>query len=298
MTNPRGERREIELSAGTVRYFERGSGTPALFVHGLGVNGNLWRKVVPGLADGLRCITPDWPLGAHAVAMRPEADLTPPGVARLIAELMDRLDLRDVVLVGNDTGGAICQMVIARHRERIGRLVLTPSDAYDNFLPLSFRWLQYAARVPPLLRLSMQVLRLRPARRLPLAFGLVAKRPIDHAVTDEYVTRLLDAPGVFRDTCKLLRGIDTRDTRAAAETFGSFDRPVLLVWPPDNPAFTWSFAERLAGDFPNAKLVAVDDSYTFVSEDQPQRLVDAIRDFLADTDAALNSRPSARRAGA
>lgn len=275
----------MRLSAGVVHYHERGDGPPMLFVHGLGVNGNLWRKVVPGLADRFRCLTPDWPLGAHAVAMDPDADLSPPAVAGLIAEFMERLELRDVTLVGNDTGGAICQMVIARYAERIARLVLTPCDAYDNFLPLSFRWLQWTAHVPPLLNAAMQLLRIRAARQLPLAFGLVAKRPIDAAVTDEWVGRLLDVPGVFRDTCKLLRGIDPRDTNAAAETFGRFTRPVLLVWPPENPAFTWAFAERLARAFPNATLKRVDDSYTFVPEDQPERLVEEIRAFCAPAEA-------------
>jgi len=279
MSDPRGERHEVQLNAGVIRYHERGAGPTMLFVHGLAVNGQLWRKVVPGLADRFRCITPDWPLGAHAVAMRPEADLAPPAVAGLILDFMEHLELRDVILVGNDTGGAICQMVVARCPEWIARLVLTPCDAYDNFLPPAFRWLQWGAHVPPLLWAAMQLLRVRALRRLPLAFGLVAKRPIDDAITDEYTARLLDAPGVFRDACKLLRGIDPRDTNAAAETFGRFRRPVLLVWPPDNPAFTWAFAERLAAAFPSATLIPIDDSYTFVPEDQPERLVELIREF-------------------
>src|SRR3954453_3631883 len=87
-----GEARDLRLSSGTIRYRERGSGPAVVFVHGLLVNADLWRKVVPAVAAGHRCIAPDWPLGSHEVAMRPDADLSPPGVARLIAEFLEALD--------------------------------------------------------------------------------------------------------------------------------------------------------------------------------------------------------------
>ena len=108
------EMHEIELTPGTIRYRDVGRGEPIVFVHGLLVNGDLWRKVVPPLARSFRCIVPDLPLGSHVTAMRPDADLTPPGLARLIADLLAALDLRDVTLVGNDTGGALCQLVATR----------------------------------------------------------------------------------------------------------------------------------------------------------------------------------------
>jgi pimeloyl-ACP methyl ester carboxylesterase len=81
-----GNPRDVTLDQGTIRYRERGSGQPIVFVHGLLVNGDLWRKVVPGLARDFRCITPDWPLGSHELPMKPDADLSPPALAKLIAE--------------------------------------------------------------------------------------------------------------------------------------------------------------------------------------------------------------------
>ena len=130
---------EIHLSQGTIRYREDGTGEPLLFVHGVVVNGGLWRKVVPRLSKDFRCIVPDWPLGAHELPMNPDADLSPPALAQLVVDFMDALGLETVTLVGNDTGGAICQLVMTRRPDRIGRLVLTSCDAIDNCPPQFFR---------------------------------------------------------------------------------------------------------------------------------------------------------------
>ena len=143
-----GEQRELALPQGTIRYRERGSGEPIVFIHGLLVNGDLWRKVVPELSKDYRCIAPDLPLGSHAKAMSESADLSVYGLAKLIDDFLAALDLRDVALVGNDTGGALCQIVITRHPQRIGRLLLTPCDAFDNFPPPFFKWLLLPAKTP------------------------------------------------------------------------------------------------------------------------------------------------------
>src|SRR5262249_18521811 len=123
--------KEIELSPGMVRYRDVGKGPPIVFVHGLLVSSLLWRKVVPSLSRTHRCIVPDWPLGSHAVALKPDADVSPLGVAKLIAELIEALGLDDVTLVGNDVGGALCQLVVTKFPQRIGRLVLTTCDAFE-----------------------------------------------------------------------------------------------------------------------------------------------------------------------
>ena len=102
-----GERKEVELPQGTIAYRERGSGEPIVFIHGLLVNGDLWRKVVPELSKDYRCIAPDLPLGSHTRRDERGADLSPYGVAKLIDDFLAALDLRDVTLVGNDTGGAL-----------------------------------------------------------------------------------------------------------------------------------------------------------------------------------------------
>ena len=143
---------EARLQQGTIRYRESGTGEPVVLVHGLLTDGQLWREVAPRLARDFRVIAPDWPLGSHQLPLEPGADLSPPGLARIIADFISELDLEEVTLVGNDTGGALCQLVAAHHPERLGRLVLTPCDAYENFLPPAFRPLQMLAHVPGALR--------------------------------------------------------------------------------------------------------------------------------------------------
>jgi pimeloyl-ACP methyl ester carboxylesterase len=271
---------EVSLSAGTVRYRDTGSGPPVLFVHGLLVNGLLWRKVVPGVEGSARCIVPDWPLGAHAPAMNPGADLTPRGVARLIGEFIDKLELDDVTVVGNDTGGALVQMLAVERPDRIGRIVLTPCDSFDNFLPAMFKGLQLASKVPGGLTGMVQALRLAPARRLPIAFGWLVKHGTDKDVYDEIIGRYFADRGVRRDTRRFVAAIRKRDTLEAAEKLPSFDKPALVVWAREDKVFPLAHAERLVELLPQGRLEVIDDSYSFVPEDQPDRLAELIRDFV------------------
>jgi len=264
---------------GTVRYHDRGSGPPIVFVHGLLVNSGLWRQVVPGLVDaGFRCLTPDWPLGSHSLPM-PDADLTPTGVADLVASFLERLDLNDVTLVGNDTGGAITQLVMTRHPERIGRVVLTPSDCYENFLPPLFRPLSVVAKLPGSMRPITAALRIRALHRLPFTFGWVSKRPMPADVVDSYLAPSRGSGAIRADLRRFLSGIHRRYTLEAARGFGAFDKPVLLAWAEEDRVFPMRYAERLAADLPNATLQTIPDSYVFVPEDRPELLTEMIVAF-------------------
>jgi pimeloyl-ACP methyl ester carboxylesterase len=277
---------EVKISSGTMRYRESGSGPPIVFMHGLLVDGRLWRKVTPLLDDRYRCIVPDLPLGSHPVAMDPDADLFPPGLARLVAGLLEALELEDVTLVANDTGGAIAQITAANHPQRIGRLALTNCDAFENFLPPAFRPLQWAARVPGMLTGMMQGMRLAPMRRLPMAYGRLIKRDFRGAPTREWVEPFLSDGGVRRDTVKVLKGIDPKYTFEAAEKLRSFERPAMLAWAVEDRFFKLSYAERLAETIPGARLERIEDSYTFVPEDQPERLAELIDSFAREATSA------------
>jgi len=281
------ETRTVQLDAGPIHYRESGSGPPIVFAHGLLVDGTLWRKVTPLLDDRFRCVVPNLPLGSHREPMRPDADLTPPGVARILADFMGALQLEDATLVGNDTGGAISQLVAANHPERLGRLVLTPCDAYENFLPPFFRPLQYAAKVPGLLTTLVQPMRVRALQRGPLGFGfLISPQNIDPDVLDAWLEPYLSNGDVRRDTIKFLRSISNRYTLEAAERLRDFDRPTLIAWAPEDRFFKFKYAQRLAEEIPDARLVTIDDSRTFVSEDQPERLAEEIASFVTETAAS------------
>jgi pimeloyl-ACP methyl ester carboxylesterase len=289
-----GEPREVSLPSGAIRYRERGSGEPILFVHGLLVNGGLWRKVVPELSKDFRCITPDWPLGSHELPMNPDADLSPPGLARLIADFADAIGINGATLVGNDTGGGLCQIAVANHPERFGRLVLTPCDAYDNFPPTFFRMIVLgvlaAARVPGLRSTLTLSARVGFLRNSPLAFGWLCKHGIDRAAAESYLRPVVSSRPVRDDLAKVLKGIRPKHTAEAATRLAGFKRPVLIVWTKEKDFFPVEHGERLARDFPNARLEWVDDSYTFVPEDQPQRLAELIAGFAREpaTDATAN----------
>jgi pimeloyl-ACP methyl ester carboxylesterase len=269
---------EVRLAQGTIRYRELGTGAPIVLVHGLLTNGELWREVAPKLAEEFRVIVPDWPLGSHAVALNPGVDRSPLGMAQIITDFLAELDLEDVTLVGNDTGGALCQIVVTNSPERIGRLVLTPCDAYENFLPPAFRPLQILAHVPGAPFVLTQSMRSRFARRLPIAYGWVTKRA-DDALTASWLAPALSSREIRGDLAAFLRGISKRYTLAAAERFGEFAKPVLIAWAPEDRFFGMRYAERLVAAFPDARLELIEDSYTFAPIDQPGRTAELIAAF-------------------
>jgi pimeloyl-ACP methyl ester carboxylesterase len=276
---------EITLEQGTIRYRDEGSGPTLVFIHGALVDGSLWAPVVERLSGRARCVVPDLPLGSHRTPMRPDADLSPGGLARLIAGLLEALDLRDVTLVGNDTGGALCQLVATRHPERLARLVLTDCDAFENFPPKAFRSLVVAARTHTLTA-AIEPLRLRRLRRLPIAYGWLTKRPVPDDVLDGWVRPFLESRGVRRDARRFLAAIDRDLLLDNAPRLAEFDRPVLLAWARSDPFFPVAHAHRLAAIFPDARVVEIDDARAFVSWDQPDRLAELLGEFALTPVAA------------
>ncbi|ONI78726.1 alpha/beta hydrolase [Actinosynnema sp. ALI-1.44] len=275
-----GIRKVARLSRATVDYRECGEGSPVVFVHGLLVNSNLWRKVAPLVAEaGNRCIAPDWPLGGHTRPV-PGADLTPPGVADLIAEFLNNLDLRDVTLVANDTGGALVQLVLARNPVRVGRAVFTPSDCFEHFLPQPFTSLPKLARVPGFGWALANVLRSRVIQRSPVGFGLLTKRPVPQDVVDSYLLPSRTSPAVRADLTRFVRTIHNRHTLDAARKIGSFAKPVLLAWAKEDRIFPVELAHRLAGILPNATVTEIPDTLTLVPEDRPDELAELIVKFV------------------
>lgn len=272
-----GERREISLAAGTVRYREAGEGKPIVFVHGYLTDGRLWDGVVERLADRFRCVAPDWPLGAHRVAMSPAADLSPPGIADLIASFLEALELSDATIVGNDSGGALSQVLAARHPEQIGRLVLTNCDTHENFPPGAFKALPVLAGLPGGMSVLAAPFRIGAMARA--AFRPFAVDPLPPELIASWMEPAAHDAGIRRDLKKFTAGMNKRHTLAAAERLRGSEPPILLAWAPGDRFFPIRYAERLAGEAGNAQIVEIPDSKTFVPIDQPQRLADAIAAF-------------------
>jgi pimeloyl-ACP methyl ester carboxylesterase len=277
---------EAEVSAGIIEYEDTGgSGPVVVLLHGLAMDGSLWRHVVSELRGDHRCVVPTLPLGGHRQPMRADADLSPRGIARLEAEFLEALNLRDVTLVGNDSG--LFQFTAAEHPERIARLVITSCEAFENFppgLPGTNLWL--AAKLPGGVNVSVQPLRLRALRRLPVAFGWMAKRPIPHEVTDAWLRPLLSRREIRRDLTRYLRAAKKGDMLAAAEGLRSFERPALVIWAKEDRVMPPEHGRRFAELLPRARLVEIPDSYTLIPEDQPTELARLLRDFVREPTAA------------
>jgi pimeloyl-ACP methyl ester carboxylesterase len=272
------QRRELALPTGTIRYREAGEGRPVVFVHGYLVDGRLWDGVVEALRGRCRCITPDWPIGAQQVAMSPDADLTPYGVASTIASFLERLDLSDATIVGNDSGGAMSQVLASRHPERIGRLVLTNCDLYENFPPGIFKAMPLIAAVPGGMALLAAPFRIGALSRA--AFKPFARTPIPPELVASWTAPGLRDRGVSRDLRKVTAGMRKRYTLEAAERLRQVELPILLAWAPDDGYFPISGAERFAAEMRDAQIVQIAGAKTFVPLDQPQRLADEIAAFL------------------
>jgi pimeloyl-ACP methyl ester carboxylesterase len=273
---------EIELSAGTIDYEDTGGDGPVLvMLHGLMMDASLWDGPIADLRAGYRCVAPTLPLGAHRRAMHADADLSLPGIARLVAELLDRLDLGDVTLVGNDTGGALVQLLMRDGAERVGRVVLASCDAFDNFPPgLTGKTLVLTGRLSPaMFGLFMQQMRLKLVRRLPIAFGWLTKR--GDAATARWMRPVMKQAEIRRDTVRVLRSVAADPTLLleAAESLPSFSRPALVVWASGDRVMPPEHGRRLAGLLPLGQLAEVEDSYTLIPLDQPARLAQLIREF-------------------
>ena len=276
-----GKARGVALPQGTVSYRERGSGPTLLFVHGFLVNGDLWRGVVPGLADRFRCITPDWPLGSHSPAMNPDADLSPHGIVRLIDDFMRELALDEVTLVGNDTGGALAQMLVTTRPGRVARLVLTPCDSFRNFPAWWSKPLRPVGYSQRLMGVVGRPLRKRAVQRLPLVYGWVSKTPFPPEIASSYVEPGLRDAAVRRDFGRAFRSTRARHTLEAAARLDTFDRPALVVWSTEKARiYPLDHGRRLAELLPQGRLELVDDSYIYVPEDQPARLAELIGEFM------------------
>lgn len=282
-----GVPRSVEVAGGTLDYFERGVGPVLLFSHGWLANANLWRNVIDLLHVDFRCIALDLPLGSHRTPMNDDAVLDPGGVAALIVEASERLDLSEVTLVGNDSGGAYSQIALARHGEhnagRVTHLILTSCETpYDDWPPPPFDGLPSLARDPQALGAMLGALEDPAIRSTPPAYGLLLKHPIAPEVSDSYALPATREDGVLRDVAKAMMGASTTEVRAAGELLiAASELPTMLIWSREDEVFPLEHAERFAGALKHGQLVVIDDAYSFTPEDRPDAVAAAIREFAS-----------------
>jgi pimeloyl-ACP methyl ester carboxylesterase len=233
---------------------------------------------VPKLAADARCIAPDFPLGSHTPAM-PEADLTLPGQAQIVVDLLDALDLPSAVIVGTGYGGDIAQMVAAEHPRRVTALVLIATNAFDSD-PWPTKLLAWLGRPPGAAAVLARAVRIRQLMRTPITYGWATKYPISDDIMAAYTDPVRTDPAVRRDLLRFLRGLSPKYLADASPRLASFTKPALVVWPTEDRVFPAEGARRLVDTMPRAELVEVGDSYSWVAEDQPDELVIALAGFL------------------
>jgi pimeloyl-ACP methyl ester carboxylesterase len=262
-----------DLPQGRLEYHATGpaasSRPPVVFVHGILVDARLWQPVAERLAaEGIRSYAPTLPLGAHQRPMNADADLSPQGMATLIRDFISALGLRDVTIVGNDTGGAICQVMLGGDTSRVRAAVLTNGDALGTFPPRALAPLFRALRHPRLVAGLARALRWERVRHGRLAFGPLSSGPLDPDLTGSWMQPLA-SKAIRRDLATFARGVNRRVLLDAARRFGQFTGPVRILWGEDDPFFRTRLGQQLSEAFPHATLTTVPGGRTFLPLDHP-----------------------------
>ena len=281
------ECKRLDTRLGPLAWRSSGSGPTIVFFAGALANGDLWRDVVVALEDRYRCITIDLPLGAHPWPLSPGADRSATSLARLLLDCVELLEVEDATVVANDTAGGLLLLSLATGHPalgRVGRLVLTNCENYDQFPPDKLKKAVAVARALPRLARAAMRLQIWLQHRSPAlrrrGISAVAASGLD----DERVESLSEPARrdhrVVGDLVAALAGERPQLLIDAAQAIPRFDRPVLVIWGDACDFFPMAGAQRLASDFPQATLVLVPGAKTWVPVDNPAAVADAIAKFV------------------
>ncbi|WP_255516489.1 alpha/beta fold hydrolase [Luteimonas suaedae] len=273
MTDARGffdGRRTAATPSGTISYVERGSGPVALFVHGVLLNGYLWRHQLAALDDARRCIAVDLLAHGHTEAAEGQ-DVSVTANAHMLAQFLDALGVEQVDLVGNDSGGGICQIFAALYPQRLRSLVLSNCDAHDNWPPEAFQPFVAMVAAGGLEGALTGMLADKAAYREALAPAY--ERP--EAVTDEtieaYLRPFLDAPGRMRELERFVNAFDCRHTLAIEDRLRRLQVPTLVAWGTDDAYFPLEWSKWLQRTIPGTtRRVEFEGARIFFPEERWQ----------------------------
>ncbi|WP_280220242.1 alpha/beta fold hydrolase [Nocardia neocaledoniensis] len=276
----------VDVPAGRIHYTEHGDGPPVVLLHGPLMNHTVWDRVLPLLPEGFRYLRLDLPFGGHPEPLRPGTDLSMRGLNQLIADVLAALDLRAVTLVHSDWGGALFLTAYGLD-ERVGRMIVFPCEAFDNFPPgLPGKTATVAAHLPGGIGLAQRQLRIRWLRANPLMFGWMAKYPLPDDLVHGWTEPGLRDPALRADLLAYFRsGFERADLIANTEALRRFPGEALILWSSAGKVMPREHGRRLAALMPRARLVEIDDAYVLSMLDQPAAVADAMTDFLTTTAA-------------
>lgn len=270
------------LSAGEISYREVGEGRPLVFIHGLFLNGSVWDGMVGDLAKQYRCIVPEWPLGAHWTPMKADADLSPTGAAKLVAEFLEALELEDVVLVAGDFGAVVAKVAAARHNDRIDALAITNCDALEVFPAKGFEYFAWLPLIPGgTWGMAKAMYHLEGLRQGHGSFGGLTRNPMPPKMTRAFVEPLAAKSGVRRDASKMMLGMDKALTLALPVELQAAGLPVLIIWGEEDHLFPLDLGRRLrAAIGAKAQIAEIAQAKAFGMWDEPAECARAVTDFL------------------
>ncbi len=267
---PSPTKHSVQTPSGRISYLEQGKGPVALFMHGVLLNGYLWRHQLAGLSDMRRCIAPD--LLAHGdTEMSPNQDLSVTANAEMLQQFLDALKIDQVDLVGNDSGGGICQILAALYPERIRSLTLTDCDTHDNWPPEAFKPFLAMAANGGLRGTLEAMLADKDVYRSPNVLGPAYEHP--ERVSDEsieiYLRPLVRTEQRTRDFQRFLAAFDNKHTRAIEDRLKMLESPTLIVWGTDDVYFDVKWSCWLAETIPGTKRrVEFRDARIFFPEER------------------------------
>jgi len=267
---PVAERKQVETPSGRISYIERGRGPAALFVHGVLLNGHLWRHQLDELSDMRRCIAVD--LLAHGeTEIAPDQNVSVTANAEMLKQFLDSLKIDQVDLVGNDSGGGICQIFAALYPEHLRSLTLTDCDTHDNWPPEAFKPFIAMAANGGLRRTLEAMLSDKSIYRSPDALGPAYEAP--ERLSDEdieaYLRPFLKSEQRTRDLQRFVGAFDNKHTLAVEDRLKTLNAPTLIVWGTDDVYFDVKWSRWLAENIPGTRRrVEFRDARIFFPEER------------------------------
>ncbi len=266
---------------GGIQYADEGEGEPILFIHGALSNADTWRKIIPLISKTYRCIAIDLPIGGHALPVAHHVNVTPVGIAELLKEFITHLGIDTVTIVSNDTGGAYAQVFASLFPRKINKLIFSNCEVLDIFPPATFNYLTSAVKIPGFTFILSRVFMFKRMLKSDLVMGLLSL----NITTDElyylYLNNFIQDKRIRANFASAAKEWSPAYTLAAAEKLTDFTKPVLILWGnKDVKLFPLKMGEALKSIFRDATLIEINNSRTYIQEDQPEETSKQILDFI------------------